>query len=81
MEANDIYMLMQKAYWASPAPYKSGFKFRMSQFTYDLLINQYKKLTKFQKVEVSTIFGVKIEIDDFMPDYVFHLYDNIKIEN
>lgn len=83
IEVNNMFMSMQKAYNMSPCLYggKKGFKYRMSNFTFNLLIEECKKITTANLNNVTEFMGVPIELDNAMPDNIFHLYDNNKIEN
>lgn len=79
---NEMFMAMQKAYYMSPCwnGAKNGFKYRMSNFTFNKLIDESKKMTTANLNNVTEFLGVTIELDDKMPDNIFHLYDSNKIE-
>lgn len=78
-----MFISMQKAYYMSPCwnGTKRGFKYRMSNFTFNKLIDESKKMTTANLNNVREFLGVPIELDDKMPDNIFNLYDNNKIEN
>lgn len=83
MDINNMFELMQKAHDSIPIMIsKRHFKYRMSSFTYKKLTLEVEKIStiKFKKSEIVEFMGIKIEIDDFMPDFIFHLYTNFQIE-
>ena len=83
MNVNNMFELMQKAHNSIPMMIsKRHFKYRMSSFTYQKLTSEVEKIStiKFRKSEISEFMGIKIEIDDYMPDFIFHLHTNFQIE-
>lgn len=84
MEIENFFLSMQKAYYNSPIPYcgfsPRHFRYRMSNFTYNLLIDEYKKHTGNKPPHFIEFLGVPIELDDMMPDFIFHLYEKNILE-
>ncbi len=84
MEIDNLFLSMQKAYYNSPIPYYGisprHFRFRMSNFTYNLLIDECKKHIGNKPRQFNEFLGVKIELDDMMPDFIFHLYEKNILE-
>lgn len=84
MEVENLFLSMQKAYYSSPIAYfgysPRHFRFRMSNFTYNLLLEEYKKHTSIKKPKIERFLDVEIELDDTMPDFIFHLYEKNILE-
>jgi hypothetical protein len=75
MEGSKLFELMQRAYVKSPALYiRDGFKYKMSTFTFNILLEDCQKHTNVKLNNVTSFCGIPIELDDMMPDYTFHLH-------
>jgi hypothetical protein len=82
IEVSKLFQLMQNAYYSSPCwtGNNNGFRYRMSNFTYKVLIEDCQKFTDTKLINYTSFLGIPIELDDMMPDYTFHLYGRNQLE-
>ena len=84
MDVENYFIQMQRAKDCIPLQNSHHhFRWRMSEFTLNKLLDEATKncSINFKTQDIHTIFGIKVEVDNMMPDGVFHLYDQFKIEN